>query len=187
MNEQIWWYTARASGLVSFGLAAAAIIWGLLYSSRIMEGRPTLRWTLDLHKYLGALTVAFVGVHMAALFLDTQVQFGLRELLIPFASSWRPGAVAMGIVAAYLLVAIQISSLMMKRLPRKLWRVIHLTSYAVFGLGLVHGIQAGSDFSHPAIIALAIGLTTFISYLTAFRVMGPHTKRAPKKLLSDAA
>jgi predicted ferric reductase len=187
MTDQIWWYTARASGLVSFGLAAASIIWGLLYSSRIMEGRPTLRWTLDLHKYLGALTVAFVGVHMAALLLDTQIPFGLRELLVPFASRWRPGAVAIGIVATYLLVAIQISSLMMKHLPRKVWRLIHLTSYAVFGLGLVHGIQAGSDFTQPAIIASAIALMSFISYLTAFRVMGVQAKRAPKKVLSDAA
>jgi len=35
-----------------------------------------------------------------------QVHFGPAQLLIPLASAWRPGAVAWGIVAFYLLVAV---------------------------------------------------------------------------------
>lgn len=170
MSEQIWWYSARATGLVALLLAAASVIWGLIYSSRIMEGRPTLRWTLDLHRYLGALTVTFVAIHMAALVADSYVHFGVSELLVPMASKWNPGAVAWGIVAMYLLVAVQLSSLTMKRLPRRLWGYIHLLSYAVLGLGVAHGFTAGTEFDTPVVVGVTVSATSFAIYLTGLRI-----------------
>ena len=73
---------------------------------------------LDLHKFLGTLSLVFVAVHLGALWADNYVHFGASELFVPMASTWRPGAVAWGIVAMYLLVAIQLTSWAMRRLPR---------------------------------------------------------------------
>ena len=60
MSAQLWWYTARAGGLVAWALATASVVWGLLLSGRITR-KPKPAWVLDLHRFLGALTVVFVG------------------------------------------------------------------------------------------------------------------------------
>ena len=153
MTEQIWWYTARAGGIVALGLVAVSVMWGLLFSSRLLQDRPSPRWLLDLHRFLGGLAVVFTGLHLVALAADSYVTFGVLDLLVPFASDWNPAAVAWGVVGGYLLVAVQGSSLMMKRLPRKLWKWIHLTSYLMLWMGLIHGLTAGTDATHPLYIA----------------------------------
>ena len=122
MTEQIWWYVARSGGIVALALSGLAVIWGLLLSSKILEGRPGPRWLLDLHRFLGGATVAFTFVHVAALMLDSYVSFSLVDVLVPLASAWNPVAVAWGIIAFWLLLAVQISSMLMSRIPRRWWK-----------------------------------------------------------------
>ena len=104
MNPQLWWQVARAGGLVAYGLLAASTIWGLAVSTRLLGRWPAPGWTLDLHRYLGGLALTFTGIHLAALLLDSYIQFDVLDLLVPFAAAWRPGAVAWGVVAVYLLL-----------------------------------------------------------------------------------
>ena len=58
MNPQLAWYVARAAGIVAWALVSGAVVWGLLLSTRVLRGRPTPRWLLDLHRFLGGLAVA---------------------------------------------------------------------------------------------------------------------------------
>ncbi len=50
----------------------------------------------------------------------------MGDALIPFASNWRPAAVVGGVVGLYLLVAVEVTSLLMRKLPRRWWHRIHL-------------------------------------------------------------
>ncbi|MGI9614016.1 MAG: ferric reductase-like transmembrane domain-containing protein [Acidimicrobiales bacterium] len=178
-NEQLWWYVARSGGIVALILTGLSVIWGLLVSTKAMQGTPSPKWLLSLHKYLGGLAVSFTGVHIAALMLDSYVQFGVTDILVPFASDWKPGAVAWGVVSMYLLIAVQASSLMMKRLPRKVWKWIHMSSWLLFWSGLIHGITAGTDAGNPVYILATGTLTALVSFLTLFRVFTSRmTRRA---------
>ena len=93
MNEHLAWYVARASGMVALALLAASVAWGLLFGTRLLQGRPSPKWLLDLHRFLGGLSVSFTAVHVAALVADDYVSFGPTDILVPFASAWRPGPV----------------------------------------------------------------------------------------------
>src|SRR5436305_6190919 len=106
------WYVARSSGIVAWALILATIVWGLLLATRVLGRRPTPAWLLSLHRYLGALALTFLGVHVVAILLDNYTSFSLVNVLVPFTGTWRPAAVAWGIVAMYLLVAIEITSLL---------------------------------------------------------------------------
>ena len=114
-SSQVWWWLARASGLVAWAAAAAAIIWGLALSSKAFRKRRLPAWLLDLHRYLGTLTLVFIGVHLTAIVLDSYVHFSVGDLFIPMASSWRPRAVAWGIVTLDLLIVVQVTSWLMRR------------------------------------------------------------------------
>ncbi len=179
MSAQLWWYTARAGGLVAWGLATASVVWGLMLSGRITR-KPKPAWVLDLHRFLGALTVVFVGIHVFALWADSFVHFGPAELFVPLASSWKPGAVAWGIVAMYLLVAIEATSLLQRRIPRRAWHAVHLSSFALFGFATIHALTAGTDSGTVAVIGFAIGSVALVANLTVLRVVSRRAGQAPR-------
>ena len=136
--------SARAGGIVSWALATLAVIGGLQLSTRLLR-KPAPAWTLDVHRFLAGLAVAFLGVHLLGLALDRFIGFGPADFFVPFASNYKPAALALGVVAMYLLLAVEITSLLMRHMPRHRWHAIHLTSYVVFVIATVHGLTAGTD------------------------------------------
>jgi DMSO/TMAO reductase YedYZ heme-binding membrane subunit len=158
--DKIPWYVARSSGIVAWALILATIVWGLLLATKVLGRRPAPAWLLSLHRYLGALALAFVGVHVGAILLDTYTDFGLTDVLVPFTGSWHPWAVAWGIVGMYLLVAIEITSLLRHRMSKRAWHAVHLLSYFLFATTTVHMLTAGTDvkavFASTAAVLLGI-------------------------------
>ncbi|MGI9615120.1 MAG: ferric reductase-like transmembrane domain-containing protein [Acidimicrobiales bacterium] len=178
-DEQIWWLVARAGGVVALILVAASVLWGLLLSSKYLDGGPKPKGLLHLHRYLGGLSVLFTGIHLLGLYLDSYIQFTVAELLVPFVSTWRPGAVAAGVVSFWFLIAVQGTSTMMRHLPRRFWKWIHLTSYLLLPLGVLHGIIAGTDASETWYRLGSGALIGLLAWLTAWRAWRvPARKRA---------
>lgn len=177
--SSLWWYVARSGGIVALTLSGMAVLLGLFMTTRVLEGRPSPKWLLAVHRYVGALTVVFTAVHIGGLVADSYVEFGLTDILVPLASDWKPVPVAFGVVGLYLLVAIEISSLVMKRIPRRWWRLIHASSFVLFWVGLVHGATAGTDAgatAYQVVMALSILLVLFF---TLFRVLAGRGRRNP--------
>lgn len=187
MNQHLWWYVARSSGIVAWALVTASVGFGLWVSLRLTRRRPRPAWVLDVHRFLGALSVVFVGVHLAGLAADSFVDFGPSDLLVPFASSWKPGALAWGIVGMYLLVAIEVTSLVMRRLPRRLWHTVHLTSYGLFVMATVHMFTAGTDRANPVLQWAALAAGGVVGFLTAARILGGRGTRVARGVAADAA
>jgi hypothetical protein len=148
-----------------------AVVFGLWLWLRLTKQRPRPAWTLDLHRFLGGLAVVFTGIHLAGLALDSYVHFGAAELFVPFASSWQPGAVAWRVVGLYLLLAGEVTSLAMRRLPRRLWRGVHMTSYAVFGFATIHMFAAGTDASRRPLQWLGLVSVGGVAFLTIARIL----------------
>lgn len=181
MTSQLWWYLARSSGIVAWALVAASVVWGLFLSTRILGPKPRPAWLLDLHRYLGGLALTFTGIHLVSLVLDSYVHFGLVQLLVPLTSSYRPGAVAWGIVGFYLLLAVELTSLARKRLSKRVWRAAHLLSFPLFALSTVHGLLAGTDGTSRPLFAAMAGTSALVAVLTVASIDGHHTK-GPKRV-----
>jgi DMSO/TMAO reductase YedYZ heme-binding membrane subunit len=160
-SSHVIWYAARSAGLVSWALLAAAVLWGLALSTGAMRRWAKPAWLLDLHRYLGGLALIFTGIHVSAILLDTYVHFGLTQVLVPLTSTWHPVAVTWGVLAFYLLAAVEITSLLRRRLPRGLWRRVHYATLPLFAVATVHGLTAGTDRTSMAVIfAAALGVVT---------------------------
>jgi predicted ferric reductase len=156
---------------VAWLLLSAAVLWGVLYSSRMIPKRSAPKWLLDLHRFLGGIATLFVTIHLLALVADGYVGFGLADLLVPFASSWRPGAVAWGVLALYLLVAVELTSLAMRRLPRRAWRAIHASSFVLFVMSTVHMFTAGTDTGNPLLVAVSVMVVLGVLFAAAYRIL----------------
>ena len=187
MNEQVWWYASRSSGIIAWVLITMSIVWGLSLSTRITGNKPTPAWLLDLHRLLGGLSVVFTAIHVIGLVLDGWVHFGWAEVFIPFFYKDQPGrfAVGIGVLAFYFMIAIQISSLMMRKLPRKVWRYIHMSSWPLFGLATWHGLIAGTDVQNVYYRWTGIICVQAVAFLTVVRAMAG--KKARRKGARPAA
>lgn len=177
MNEHSMWYLSRASGMVAWVVLGVTCLWGILLITRMLKPADRPAWLLDLHRWLGVLSLVTVGAHMATLVGDNWVYFGWRELFVPNASPWRTAAVTWGVLAFYLLAVVQVSSWVMKWLPRKLWHAIHFLSYVLFVMVTVHGFMAGTDSTNIVFFAIACGGVAILVFAFIARVLQGHAKK----------
>jgi hypothetical protein len=130
-------------------------------------------------------------VHVGGLVADNYLHFGVADLLVPFASSWRPSAVALGVVSLWLLLAIELTSLLMRKLPRRLWRRIHMSSYVLFWTATLHGLLAGTDAQQPLFALATITVMTVVLALTLVRTLATperaHRSPAARARLAETA
>lgn len=187
LDPKLAWYVARAGGLVAWLLCAASVVWGLLVSSRLVRRRGAPAWLLDLHRYLGTLTVVFTVLHLAGLWLDDYIDYGPKELFVPFTGEYRPVAVAWGTIAFWLLVAIQVTSWGMRHLPRRVWHAVHLGSLPLVVLGTVHGWFAGTDRSNRLVLAVALVAWAAMTFLLGSRVAARRGARPRANAAGTAA
>ena len=103
--------------------------------------------------------VTATALHVGTLVADNYVHFGPRQILVPLASSWKSGAVTWGVFGLYLLIAVQVTSMLMKRLPKRLWRAVHSGSYALVWVATIHAGTAGSDTTNRVYQGFALLLT----------------------------
>ncbi len=170
MNDQLTWYLARSAGLVAWVIAGVAVCFGLLASTGLLrDARPKV-WFVDVHRMLSGLTVTFTAIHILAIFADDYVDFGVVAVLVPYGSHWRPGAVAWGIAALYLLLAVEITSRLRTRIGERVWRATHWLSPALFVTATVHGLTGGTDVTDLAVLSPAAGLVTFAAGLLWWRL-----------------
>jgi methionine sulfoxide reductase heme-binding subunit len=182
MTDQMWWYTARAGGIVAWALLGLGVLWGLALSTKVMRGRPRPNWILDLHRFLGGLALVFTGVHVAGIVADSYVHFGLTEVLVPFTGSWHPVAVAWGIIGAYFLVAVETTSLLRRRLSKRVWRATHFLSFPLFALTTIHALSAGTDAGNVVWRGIVAAVVVAVTALTFIRVQGTREGTPPPRV-----
>lgn len=178
MTSQAWWFLARATGIVGYLLLTVGVTTGLVVASGLLRARVRGDWLLDWHRFLGGLATLFTLAHLGALWLDEVVDFGPLDLFVPLVSGYRPVPVAWGIVAWWLLLAIEATSLARDHLPRPMWRLVHWASYPVFLLATLHLLTAGTDARHVLVLAVAgAGVAVVaVSALVRFRTPMPSRR-----------
>jgi ferredoxin-NADP reductase len=182
-DPAIWWYVTRSSAIIAWALMVISVTWGILLSTRVMKPKDNPSWLLDLHRWLSGLSVVFVGIHMASLFVDKYAAFSLQDLFIPFHSQYQKIAwlggwpVALGVICTYILFAVQATSLMMKKLPRKYWKAIHYSSYALVLLVSFHAGWSGTDVRAWAYRITALVLITLTTVALITRILFPKSAK----------
>lgn len=167
----MWWHLARASGIVAWLMLTAVMLWGIVLASDLFPEHRRPAWLLNVHRWLGGLTLTFVGIHLGALVADSYVGFTLAELAVPLASDWKPVPVALGVVALWGLIVVEVSSLARRRLSKRTWRGIHLISYGVYWLTSLHGTFAGTDATNRVYVGTSIATLAAMIAATTYRLL----------------
>ena len=179
MNEHVWWYLSRSSGIVALVLLVLSLVWGVLLSTRVLRPHDRPAWLLDLHRWLGGTAIAMTGLHLLGLWLDGYIDYGFADLFVPGASEYRPVAVAIGVLSLYVMIAVQLTSYLRRWLPRRAWHGVHLLSYGLVWGAAIHAGMAGTDTANQLYQAVAVALTLVAVAATLVRILTPSRQRRP--------
>ncbi len=173
-HAPVAWYVARAAGLVAFGFLTLSVWLGLAMSTRLL-GNTKQKMLFGWHQTLAWTGLSMLALHAGALLFDPTLHFGPGSVLVPFASPWRPGAVAAGVVAGWTTLMLAVSFRLRTVIGQKGWRRLHYASFVAFFLALGHALTSGTDLrgaSGPIVAALAAGP---VIWLTFYRILMPRT------------
>jgi predicted ferric reductase len=177
MSAQLWqavtWDVARAGGLVAYLLLTLSVALGLALSLRWQRPRWPRLITNELHSFVTLLSLVFIGVHVLAVWVDPFTRFGWRDIVVPFATSYRPVWMAAGIVGTYLLLAIWISTQLRSRIGYAWWRRLHTLTFGVYLLSTIHGLGTGTDTRQPWALAMYAGSVLLVGALLIHRLLTP--------------
>lgn len=174
----IAWFVARGAGLVSFAFLTASVWLGLAMSTRLLGARRQKR-LLGLHRTLAWMGLTALGLHAGALLLDPTIGFGPADVLVPFAASWNPVAVAGGVIAGWLVVMLVASFRFRNRIGQRAWRGLHYASFAAFLLALIHAITSGTDLAGLGGPVLALIAAGPVVWLVFVRILTPRRPARP--------
>jgi sulfoxide reductase heme-binding subunit YedZ len=177
MSGQILWLAARGAGIVSLLLFTSVVCLGVLTVVRWQSPSWPRFLSVGLHRNLALLSVVFLALHIVTAVIDPYTSLGLIAAAIPFASSYRPLWVGLGVIAFDLLLALVVSSLLRARLGQRAWRAVHWLAYAAWPLALAHGYGAGSDGSAAWMIAIQVACVAAAGGAVAWRVIAGRSNR----------
>ena len=176
----IWWLTSRASGVVALGLVTASVGIGLLMASKLLR-RPGLNRTLaKLHEHLALTGLVAIAVHGITLLGDSWLNPGVAGVTVPFAMAYRPLFTGLGIVAGYMAALLGLSFYARRRIGTRLWRKLHRATSAVYVLGVVHALGAGTDASTVWLRAFLLVTGVPILFLLLVRIL-PRRRRSAQR------
>jgi methionine sulfoxide reductase heme-binding subunit len=182
----IAWYLARASGLVAFALLTLSVWLGLAMSTRLL-GPKRQKSLLALHRTLAWTGLSMIGLHGLSFLFDPVMHFGLASVLVPFAAPWHAGAVAAGVVAGWLSLALAASFRARKWIGQRGWRRLHYASFGAFALSLGHALAVGTDLKGLGGPLLALVAAGPVLWLTFYRLLAPRMTPAPRRAPAPAA
>ena len=182
------WLAIRATGVTAWGLLTAVVLWGLLLRTRLLGGAVKPPALLGMHRWLGALALGFLAVHMALLVVDPVVAFTIPQLFIPGLAPWEPLAVSLGILAMWLMVPVSVVGRIRQRLGRngaKIFARTHLIAYSAWPLATAHYVFAGTDATTEWSMGLLIAAATLLIFGLLARGFVPAPR--PVKVVPVAA
>jgi sulfoxide reductase heme-binding subunit YedZ len=170
-HDPTFWLLARSSGITAYVLLTLSVLAGLAVKTRPFGKLVRPAAQTDTHRTLALLGLGALAVHGLSLVLDRTVRTPIYALVVPFASTYRPLAVTLGVLSAELMALVYVSFSLRRRIGQKNWRRLHWATYAIFGGATAHGLMAGTDAARPWTFALYLGATGSVVAATAWRAL----------------
>ena len=145
-SPKVYWYLSRATAFVSLTILWISMALGLGLSNRMARVWPGAPATFAIHEYVSLLGLAFALFHALVLLGDHYINFTIAQIFMPFSTAdYRPTWVGIGQIGFYIWLMVALSFYIRSSIGQKTWRVIHYLSFAMYLMGLIHGLFSGTD------------------------------------------
>jgi DMSO/TMAO reductase YedYZ heme-binding membrane subunit len=106
-------------------------------------------------------------VHGFSLLFDKYLNFGFKDILVPFTASYSPMLIALGTIGLYLMIVLVISSYLRRFIPNGLWRFLHSFNVALYVFTVIHALYLGTDLKISSVRNIFLGMNGFLVLLMA--------------------
>jgi methionine sulfoxide reductase heme-binding subunit len=173
MSDDLLILLARLLAIAGVMLLTASALLGVLLASRTAQQLRLLRGrTFRIHRLLSDLGAGLLLAHPVPVVLARETTgLSLAAVFVPFAAAKLVFNIAFGALALDILLVVLASSLLIKYLPRKVWRRLHYGAYAALVLGLYHGLLIPNDFG-PAARYATVDPLAFDKMLVEVSIIG---------------
>lgn len=138
-----FWIASRAAGIAALAFSSLSLGLGLALAARWARGRvPDPRAT---HEALSLATMVALVVHAGALLGDGYLSPSLADITVPFASDYRRGWMAVGLVAGWATLLLGLSFYARARIGVARWRTLHRFTGLAWVASVVHALGMGTD------------------------------------------
>lgn len=147
-DPKAFWYLSRGTAFVSLSILWLSMALGLGITNKMARLWPGAPAAFAIHEYVSLLGLAFAAFHALVLLGDHYINFTLAQIFMPFATQgYKPLWVGIGQIGFYVWVIVALSFYIRSAIGQKTWRVLHYLSFAMYLMGLIHGLFSGTDSS----------------------------------------
>jgi sulfoxide reductase heme-binding subunit YedZ len=179
LNGPALWFANRGTGFVLLLLLTFSTLLGVLSTSRMSPRLWPRMLSQGLHRNVSLLAVTFLAAHVVTAVVDTFVDIRWWHALVPFSGTYKPLWLGLGTFSLDLLIAVTATSILRHRMSHRPWRAIHVLSYLAWVMGLLHGIQIGTDansvwggaLNYGCILAVSAAVLARIALLARSKVV----------------
>ncbi len=175
MNLALW-YLSRGTGLASIALLTAVVVLGMVTSGRRRPHGERATVVMAVHRWLSLGMVSFLAVHVATAIAETYVSIDAISAVVPFTSGYERFWVGLGTLAVDLVAAVSVTSWLRHRLSERAWRTVHLASYALWPMALVHGFALGTS-DQPLLRGITVACGVVGVGAVVWRLLASHADR----------
>jgi sulfoxide reductase heme-binding subunit YedZ len=172
MDGPFLWFLNRGTGFVLLGLLTLTVVAGILATRGRAGGRVPRFLTQTVHRDLGLVTVAALTVHVVSAVVDSYVDIRWWQAFLPVGATYQPLWLGLGALALDLVAVVVLTSLLRHRLPHRLWLVLHLSTYAVWAVAVVHGLGIGTDTGSGFATATYLACAACVGLAVVVRLVG---------------
>ncbi len=145
-SPKVYWYLSRATAFVSLTILWLSMALGIGITNKMARLWPGAPAAFAIHEYVSLLGMAFALFHALVLLGDHYINFTVAQIFMPFATAgYRPTWVGIGQIGFYVWLIVNVSFYIRRLIGQKTWRVLHYLSFAMYIMGLIHGLFSGTD------------------------------------------
>ena len=170
-REKWSWYLTRAGGLISFLLLYLAIFFGIAIRFPGLKNIFNPIDSYNFHAWISVQALIFVLIHGLVLLTDKYLKFSLKDIFVPFASTYNPEMITLGVLGMYSLIAIILTSYFRKYISYRVWRIAHFLNIALYVIAFVHAINLGTDLKTGLMREIFIGMNVVLAILMVFSLL----------------
>jgi methionine sulfoxide reductase heme-binding subunit len=185
-NPSPLWFATRGAGIMALVCLTGVVILGIATSLRVTGQRSPRFVIAALHRNFALFTIVLLAVHITTSVLDPFAGIRPIDAVIPFAGAYRTFWLGLGVLAAEVLLAVTVTSLLRGHIGPRVWRVIHWSAYASWPVAVVHGLGTGSDSQEPWMLGLTAACMAAVLVSVAQRLLAGRLRTAPVRIAGAA-
>lgn len=180
------WIASRLLAFLAYLALAFSVVYGLLLSTKLLDAIAHRPISFALHQDLASIGLGLAAIHGALLALDRMVPSSLGQLMIPFATPYRPLWVGVGQLSLYLMAAVVGSFYVRRHIGQRTWRLLHYLTFLSFIGATAHGVFAGTDTGAWG-RWVYVAATAIVTFLFTYRVVMALANRPTARVRPTAA